>query len=181
MPRKKSVLNPGEGKTLDDRQERFCREYLTDFNATRAAKAAGYSEKTAGHQASDLLKRPDIQSRIQAISKEIYEAVGDPVKRIILDLQMQAFGDLKDFMEWDDQEIKWKSSKELGEKTKMVQEVSETTSAKSYNRKFKLYDRQKAQELLMRYYGLFKDTVRHEGEVKTVVHIKVIPNGRELK
>jgi len=32
---------------LTPKQKRFVEEYLIDLNATRAAKAAGYSEKTA--------------------------------------------------------------------------------------------------------------------------------------
>jgi phage terminase small subunit len=32
---------------MTDKQKRFCEEYVKDWNATRAAIAAGYSEKTA--------------------------------------------------------------------------------------------------------------------------------------
>lgn len=40
---------------LTDKQRRFCEEYVVDWNATRAAIAAGYSEKTADVQGSRLL------------------------------------------------------------------------------------------------------------------------------
>ncbi len=40
---------------VSDQQRKFCDEYLIDFNATRAAKAAGYSKETATEQASRLL------------------------------------------------------------------------------------------------------------------------------
>ncbi len=46
---------------LNDKQRRFVGEYLIDLNATQAAIRAGYSEKTAGQQAFDLLKKPEIQ------------------------------------------------------------------------------------------------------------------------
>jgi len=36
-----------DDSTLNDKQKRFCEEYVIDWNATRAAKVAGYSEKTA--------------------------------------------------------------------------------------------------------------------------------------
>jgi phage terminase small subunit len=32
---------------LTEKQKLFCKEYIIDFNATRAAKAAGYSEDSA--------------------------------------------------------------------------------------------------------------------------------------
>ncbi len=47
---------------MTDKQSAFVREYLVDFNATQAAIRAGYSPKTAGSQAHDLLKKPEIQA-----------------------------------------------------------------------------------------------------------------------
>jgi hypothetical protein len=40
-------------------------EYCKDFNATQAGIRAGYSEKTAGSQAHDLLKNPEIRAAIE--------------------------------------------------------------------------------------------------------------------
>lgn len=55
---------------LTEKQEIFCREYVVDFNATRAAKAAGYSEKTAGTMGGENLQKPAIQSFIATIVKK---------------------------------------------------------------------------------------------------------------
>lgn len=46
------------------KHEKFCNEYIKDINATRAAIRAGYSEKTAGAQASKLLKIVNIKTRV---------------------------------------------------------------------------------------------------------------------
>ncbi len=46
------------------KQEMFCREYIVDFNATKAAERAGYAKKAAGQQASRLLKDVKIRSRL---------------------------------------------------------------------------------------------------------------------
>jgi phage terminase small subunit len=43
----------------------FVKEYLIDLNATRAAKSAGYSEKTAKAVGCENLTKPDIASAIQ--------------------------------------------------------------------------------------------------------------------
>lgn len=60
---------------MDSKHKRFVDEYLIDQNATRAAKAAGYSEKTARSQGSRLLTNADIQHAIaegqQHISREL--------------------------------------------------------------------------------------------------------------
>ena len=47
---------------LSAKQQRFVDEYLVDLNATQAAIRAGYSEKTAGAQGFDLLKKPEIEA-----------------------------------------------------------------------------------------------------------------------
>lgn len=51
---------------LNSKQQLFISEYLTDFNATQAAIRAGYSVRSAGSIASELLKKPDIQQALQA-------------------------------------------------------------------------------------------------------------------
>lgn len=61
---------------LTDKQELFCKEYLVDMNATRAAKAAGYSEKTAQKIGSENLSKPDIQAYL----KQIMQARSDKLK-----------------------------------------------------------------------------------------------------
>lgn len=43
----------------------FVDEYLRTWNATRAAKAAGYSEKTARSMGSENLTKPDIKALIE--------------------------------------------------------------------------------------------------------------------
>lgn len=61
-------------RELNDKQAAFVREYLVDFNATRAAIRAGYSKKTAGSQAHDLLKKPEIQDALREGQKRLAEA-----------------------------------------------------------------------------------------------------------
>ena len=51
-------------QTLTDKQERFVFEYLIDQNASAAAVRAGYSPKTKGTQAAELMKLPQVRERI---------------------------------------------------------------------------------------------------------------------
>jgi len=57
--------------SLNDRQQRFVQEYCKDFNATQAGIRAGYSEKTAGSQAHDLLKNPEIAEAIEERKEQL--------------------------------------------------------------------------------------------------------------
>ncbi len=50
---------------MNSRQTRFANEYAADPNGTQAAIKAGYSPKTAGAQASRLLKNVNIQRLIR--------------------------------------------------------------------------------------------------------------------
>jgi phage terminase small subunit len=49
---------------LTEKQKQFCKEYVVDFNATQAAKRAGYSAKTAGQIGEQNLKKLEIQGFI---------------------------------------------------------------------------------------------------------------------
>lgn len=52
-------------RDLTPRQRRFACEYVLDWNATRAAVRAGYSERTAEKQGSRLLKKAEVGKIIE--------------------------------------------------------------------------------------------------------------------
>ena len=52
------------------KEERFCLEYVTDYNGAAAARRAGYAEKSAAKQACRLLSRPEVMAYIRALQKE---------------------------------------------------------------------------------------------------------------
>lgn len=60
---------------LTDRQKRFCDEYLVSLNGTQAAIKAGYSKKTAGHQAIENLQKPTIKQYIQQKQQILQEKI----------------------------------------------------------------------------------------------------------
>lgn len=59
---------------MTEQRKAFCDEYLRCFNATAAAIKAGYSEKTARVQASQILAEDEvslyIEDRLREVSKE---------------------------------------------------------------------------------------------------------------
>lgn len=67
-----------EDLELTTKQQLFKDEYIIDFNATRAAKAAGYSESTAAEMGYENLRKPHID-------KAINEAIADRRKRLRID------------------------------------------------------------------------------------------------
>ncbi|WP_417724577.1 terminase small subunit [Salipiger sp.] len=63
------------------KHERFCHEYVSSAvqgvrgNGTKAAIEAGYSRKTAGQQAFDLLKKPEISARVSELREGVLKAL----------------------------------------------------------------------------------------------------------
>src|SRR5690242_5481779 len=55
---------PKKERPLGPMQRRFVQEYLLDCNASAAARRAGYSERTAGQQAKQLIAQPKIARAI---------------------------------------------------------------------------------------------------------------------
>ena len=52
---------------LKDKRERFCHEYIVDFNAAQAAIRAGYAKKSAAAEGGRLLKVPEVQLKISEL------------------------------------------------------------------------------------------------------------------
>ena len=71
---------------LNGRQIAFINEYLKDYNATRAAIAAGYSPASAHVQGFDLLKHPrisvEIEKRKAIVAAEAKLEIGTVVRAI---------------------------------------------------------------------------------------------------
>ena len=70
---------------MNERQRRFAEHYAADPNATEAAKAAGYSSRTARSAGQRLLTNADILKYIKTLQDENAEA------RIITLTQAKAF------------------------------------------------------------------------------------------
>jgi len=89
------------------KQERFIVEYVANANATRAAIAAGYSERSAHATGSDLLKLPEVMAEIERRKKAIetrvlgkYEVTRE---RIVAELAKLGFSNMADFTAFDDE------------------------------------------------------------------------------
>lgn len=79
-------------------QRRFCVEYVLDWNGTQAAIRAGYSPKTAGSQAHDLLKKPDIRVEIGRLERKAAEKLEIHHTDLLKRLWDTATGDVNDLV-----------------------------------------------------------------------------------
>lgn len=93
---------------LTEKQKIFCREYILDWNATRAAKVAGYSENTASEMGYENLNKPQIKAYIEEIKSDIEKQAGISALGVALEYKKLAFSSLADLQrdwltleEWD--------------------------------------------------------------------------------
>ncbi len=83
--------NGDNGKPkLNARQERFVHAYLADPNATRAAQAAGYSQKTAHVIGHNLLKNVKVATHLSEAQAQAAEAAGITAEEVLRGLVGEA-------------------------------------------------------------------------------------------
>jgi len=149
---------------LTDKQENFIREYLVDLNATQAAIRAGYSVKTAYSQGQRLLKNVEIQVAIEEAMNNREKRTEVTQDMVVQQLAKIAFADIKDSVEWDDENgIRIKPSEEVD--GTILASVSETEFKGAVTKEIKFNDRMRALEMLGRHLGMFKDKIEHSGSV----------------
>jgi phage terminase small subunit len=157
-------------RKLTRKELKFIDEYLRDFNATRAAIAAGYSKRTARQIASQNLTKLDIREEIDRrlpSETEIATLLSDHMH-----------GDMGDFLDVNSMsfDISLPKAKELG-KTKLIKRVKQRTvttiskdgeEREESNIEIELYDAQAAAVHLGKWRGMFveRQAVEHSGELK---------------
>ena len=83
-----------EEKQLTEKQRIFCHEYIVDWNGSRAAKAAGYSEDSAKEIASENLTKPNIKEYIEKIKNDVAKEAGISKVMMINELKNIATSDV---------------------------------------------------------------------------------------
>lgn len=176
MPSKK-IKTPD---SLTEKQKIFCREYIYDWNATRAAKAAGYSEDTARFIASENLTKPNIQAYLTEIQKDLEKTAGLSRLKVLREHEKLAFSSIAHFhdtwitrKEFDQLTSEQKDCiSEISTQIKTTRNVDGTLEANEYV-KVKLYDKQKALDSISRMLGFDSpEKIEVSGGIKSY---KIVP------
>lgn len=133
--------------TLNDRQKRFCDEYLVDCNATQAAIRAGYSPKTAKQTGCENLAKPDLKAYIDERLKAMHNEKTADAQEVLEYLTSVMRGEHKE-----------QTLVLCGDGMQEIEDID--VSAK---------DRLKAAELIGKRFGMFKDNVELGGPVPVVI------------
>ena len=163
------------------KQQRFCQNYLIDFNGTQAAIRAGYSKKTAGYIGWQLLQKTLIQKEIQKNQQKIAEKIDVSVEKIVQEYVKIGFTDMRDYVEWGPRKFNLKVSSELtSEQAAAVSEVSIVKSRDGGSVKIKLHDKKGALDSLGKHLGMFHENHGETEEPVTTVKI-VVEDARVTK
>ena len=76
-----------KAKKLTPKQNRFCKEYVTDHNGKQAAIRAKYSAKTAESQASRLLSNAKVQVEVARLEKKVAAKLEITAEKVLRDLE----------------------------------------------------------------------------------------------
>lgn len=156
---------------VKQRRTRFIKEYLIDQNATRAAKAAGYSEKTAVVQGSRLLRDVHISDAIEQANSKVNNRLDLTVDRVKLEIARLAFYDPGAF--WNENgtakpmhEIDEDSRRAIAgfETAELFEGTGESRGLAGYIKKFKLASKDRALELAARHLKMLTDKVEVTGD-----------------
>ncbi|MFD2200194.1 terminase small subunit [Shivajiella indica] len=140
---------------LTEKEYRFANYYLGEarFNATEAAKLAGYSENTARQQGSRMLTKVNIEKYIQSKSSEILQRNGVTQEKVLAEIVKIAFSDITEFFN-DDWSLKKVSQVKPG-KAATIKTLKKTDSGVS----IQIHDKVKSLLLLW-------DLVKDESKLK---------------
>lgn len=152
-------------RELNEKQKRFCDEYLVDLNATQAAIRAGYSKKTAAQIAMVNLRKPLIKEFIDKRMAEKEDALiakQDEVMKYLTSVMRREKSE--HVVVTLSKENSFYAPDENGtmRKNTVKEEIPQIVEIPA-----QLKDSNKAAELIGKRYALFKDKV--ELNVKPVV------------
>lgn len=149
---------------LTGKQKRFCEEYIFDFNATRAAKAAGYSEDTAYSIGHENLIKPEIQAYIKELQSDLEKTSGISRLRVLREHEKLAFSSIAHLHNtWihrtefealtDEQKACIAEIQTQVRKTSVIREGMPEQDIETEFIKIKLYDKQKALDSISKMLG----------------------------
>ena len=167
---------------LEDKQERFCQEYIIDLNATQAAIRAGYSPKTARQIASQNLSKLNIQERISELKKDARERNDLTLDKLIQELSKIAFFKLSDVIGEDGELLpvnEWSESAKASISSLDILEIKDSSGNHiGFNKKLKPYNKLDAIEKLFKHLGGYR--LDNKQKLPEAVRLQFVGNDDEF-
>ena len=150
---------------LTDKQKVWLEAYLRTWNATEAARIAGY--KHPRQMGYENLSKPYIREEINRRISEIVISAD----KVLLRLGQQAEASIAEFIDikGDSFWINLENVKRFGHLIKKIRHTK-------YGIEIELHDSQRALELIGKHYALFTERIELSGEVEIKGYLNVSPD-----
>lgn len=154
---------------LNEQQERFCREFILDLSATKAAVRAGYKEHSATQGASRLMTNELVMARIQTLMNERAkrsEITADTILHELLRLARVDIGDVYDENGYllNVKDIPEDARRAIAGIDVFVERDHDGVPI-GETKKIRFYDKTKALELIGKHLKLFTDRIEVSGSI----------------
>lgn len=154
---------------LNDKQKKYCEEYVIDFHQTNAAIRAGYSPKTARFSASELMVKQDIKDYILQLKMKLREKVDITKERVLEEYRRIAFSETKNYFD-EFGNVKRVEDLDDEDSASIAEITQETDFLGNVRIKIKRWDKTKALEALGKHLGLFE---LDNDQKKTIINVNV--------
>lgn len=165
---------------MTDKQLLFCKEYLVDLNATKAAIRAGYSEHTAKTTAYELMNKDDVSDEIQSLFDLRASKCDISADKVLKEFASIGMSNIKDYMD-DDFNIK-DLSQIPDDKAKAIKSIKKTViEGDGFNKTiidFQLHDKVAGLTNLGKHLGIYE---KDNGQKSEVPKQTIIINGKEVE
>lgn len=155
---------------LTPKQERFCQLYTKYWEATRAAREAGYSEKTAGQLGYQLLQITSVKARIAELTEAALIEIGVSRERVLTELARIAFLDPAFAYDEIGQLIPIKQMPEDVRRTVSKVKIFEQFDGRGeereligFTKEVEFSPKKAALDSLLKYLGLLPEKLEHSG------------------
>jgi phage terminase small subunit len=151
---------------LEPRQAAFVREYIVDFNGTRAALRAGYAESGASTAAARLLANDKVAAEVAKAVKLRERRTAVTADRVVLELARLGFldprnlfaedGTIKPVSEWGDDLAAAIASIEVEE---LFDGRGDERKLTGHLKKVRFWDKGRALDILAKHTGVYRDNI----------------------
>lgn len=99
------IISVEQNEELTDKERLFCLCYMKNFNATQAARNAGYTENYPSEMGYQLLQKPTVRTEIQRLKAMKADSILVSRDDIVERYMRIAFSDMTDFVEFFQEEV----------------------------------------------------------------------------
>lgn len=153
---------------LTAKQKRFIEEYLIDLNATQAAIRAGYSPNSAREIGYENLNKPHIRAHVDKAIAERSRRTGINAERVIIELARIGLINPGNLINFGMATVRGEATEDdLAAIQSVKVKTIPTEGGDITEREVRLYDKNRALELLGRHLGMFSNKVEVSGSLDT--------------